>query len=64
MNKKKLWKDSNKDSNGWAYESDVAKDFMKAMLSLAVELYDKECNSEIYEKFFNDTTDKIKELLN
>lgn len=60
---KTLWKDSRKDKNGWAYESDVAVSFLKAMSNLSWELHTRKIKPAIYEEFFNEVTDKVKDLL-
>lgn len=60
----KTWKESRKDENGWAYESRVAIEFIKAMTSLAHELNTRKINNDIYETFFLEVIDKIKSLLN
>lgn len=57
------WNESKKDTNGWAYESEVAKEFIKAMVSLAYEFHIRNLKPEVYESFFSQTTDKIKNLL-
>ena len=56
----KLWKDSKKDANGWAYESEVAQNFLKAMNSLAYELALQKTDFKIYEEFFVKTTNQVK----
>lgn len=59
-----LWKDSRKNENGWAYQSEVAQNFIKAMTSLAYELTEKGKGGKMYEDFFKETTNKVIDLMN
>lgn len=61
---KKLWNDSHKCEDGFSYDSDIGIAFMVFMSKLAWELQLRKTNPLVYETFFNETTDKIKELLN
>lgn len=59
----KTWKDSRKDTQDWAYESEVGQNTMKALVSLAYELHLRKIPEETYLKIFKEWTNTVKELL-